>query len=139
MDEVITAPPPGLATGAEAAAVLSAVVDQRDTHDQMATLVFAGGTLLVPDPGLDAGATVRVRILARDVSLSLARAEATSILNTVPVTVTARWADGPSRTMVCLLAGEVVLLAAITHRSAEALKIAPGQTLFAQVKSLALL
>lgn len=136
---VLTQPVPGLATGSEAAVVVDATVHGRDDHDQLATLAFGGGQLIVPDHGVALGARVRVRVLARDVSLALEPAAASSILNTVPAVVEAVWDDSPSRCMVRLKAGEVPLLAAITRRSAQVLGVAPGQELYAQVKSLALL
>ena len=137
--KVLTTATPGLDSGPEAAAVVAASVSGRDPHDQLATCAFDGGELLTPDPGLDVGTAVRVRILARDVSLALAPAEGTSILNILPVTVIDRTADGESREMVRLAAGETVLLAAVTRRSADALGLVAGQVLYAQIKSLALL
>ena len=136
---VLTKPAPGLASGPEAAAVVAATVSERDAHDQLATCAFDGGELLTPDPGLAVGTAVRVRILARDVSLALAPAEGTSILNILSVTVIDRTADGESREMVRLAAGGTMLLAAVTRRSADALGLVAGQVLYAQIKSLALL
>jgi len=139
LSEVLTAPAPGLASGPEASVVLAASVLRRDPADQLVTLGFDGGQLIVPDHGHDVGHAARVRVLARDVSLALEPAAASSILNTVPVVVDALWDDSPSRCMVRLMAGKTVLLAAITRRSAHVLNVAPGQPLYAQVKSLALL
>lgn len=139
LDEVLTSPAPGLGAGPDAAAVVTATVTSRDPHDELATLDFAGGRLLVPDPGLPVSAPVRVRILARDVSLAASRADDSSILNLLPVRVLDLAPDGPSRRMVRVQAGATVLLAAVTRRSADALALAPGRQLHAQIKSLALL
>jgi molybdate transport system ATP-binding protein len=137
--DVLTMPAPGLGAGPDAAAVVTATVTRRDRDDELATLDFAGGRLLAPDPGLPVGDTVRVRILARDVSLAASRADDSSILNLLPVRVVDLAPDGPSRMMVRIDAGGAVLLAAVTRRSADTLELARGRELYAQVKSLALL
>jgi molybdate transport system ATP-binding protein len=136
---VLTSPPPGLASGLEAAAVLETRVEHRHGDDQLLTLGFCGGQLVVPDSGHAVGEAVRVRVMARDVSLTLAPTAASSILNTVPATVQALWEDGPARMMVRLAAGTTPLLAAVTRRSAHGLGLRPGQAVHAQVKSIALL
>jgi molybdate transport system ATP-binding protein len=60
-------------------------------------------------------------------------------LNIVPATVTGLREDSPGQWMVALDAGGTRLLARITQRSVQALGIAPGRELFAQVKGVALL
>jgi molybdate transport system ATP-binding protein len=82
---------------------------------------------------------VRLRVQARDVSLTLAHQTGTSILNILPAQVLALREDGPGQTMVALDAGGTRLLARITRHSATALALAPGMAVFAQVKGVALL
>jgi molybdate transport system ATP-binding protein len=113
-------------------------VAARDTDYALAYLDFPGGRLSVPDSGLAPGARVRVRIAARDVSLSLGAPSATSILNVFPAQVTAISEDRPAQALVALTANGVPLLARITRKSVHLLGLAPGSAVFAQVKSVAL-
>lgn len=85
------------------------------------------------------GQRVRVRIHARDVSLTLHRQEGTSVLNIFPATVTGLSHDSPGQVMVSLDAGGSSMLARITQKSSEALQLQPGLQLYAQVKGIAVL
>ena len=76
---------------------------------------------------------------ARDVSLALDPVGGSSILNILPARVLALISDSPAHVLVRLAIGDSVILAAITHRSAAALKLGPGREVFAQIKSVALL
>lgn len=139
LTEMLTSPAPGLAHGDEAGAIVSARVDGHDREFHLACLAFDGGTLMVADTGLVIGQRVRVRIHARDVSLALDPVGGSSILNILPARVLALISDSPAHVLVRLAIGDSVILAAITHRSAAALKLGPGREVFAQIKSVALL
>lgn len=128
----------------EATAVLSATVLHHEPAQGLSLLrvgpVSAGDDLwtgLCPSP---VGEVVRVRVLARDVSVSLSRAHDSSILNILPVVVAELRDDAQGSAMLCLqLEGGPRLLARITRRSAEHLGLRVGQAVFAQVKGVALL
>jgi molybdate transport system ATP-binding protein len=139
LTSMLTSPAPGLAQGRDAGAIVATRVEGHDREFHLARLVFAGGTLLVPDAGLASGQRIRVRIHARDVSLTLKPAGGSSILNILPAQVLALIPDSPARVLVQLAVGEAVILAAITHRSAAALELEPGREIYAQIKSVALL
>jgi molybdate transport system ATP-binding protein len=125
--------------GEEAGALLHGVVGERDTRWQLARVDFAGGALWVADAGLAPGTPVRVRVMARDVSLALAPPQESSIQNVLSCVVRAV-APGthPSQCMVQLACGDSLLLARITARAADALGVVPGAHVVAQVKSAAL-
>jgi molybdate transport system ATP-binding protein len=126
--------------GEDAGVVLDATVAEHDTEWHLARVDFPGGSLWVRDKGLPLGRHVRVRILARDVSLAHERIEGTSIVNTLPATVTALGADAhPALCLVRLDAGGVPLLARLTQRSAAALGLAPGMPVWVQIKAVALI
>jgi len=139
LTELMTTPEPGLARGPEAGSVIDARVAQHESRYHLSRLDFGGGSLLLPDPELPIGRQVRVRIHARDVSLTLAAAQGTSILNILPARVLELIPDTPARTLVRLEIGNTVLLAAVTMRSASVLGLAPGTEVYAQIKSVALL
>ena len=116
-----------------------ATVQVQDERDHLTQLAFSGGRLWVPQVDMPIGTLVRLRIMARDVSLALQPVSGSSILNSFPVTVTDLTEDGPAQVMVRLGAGEETLLTRVTRRSQRALNIERGSTLYAQVKSVALL
>lgn len=126
--------------GEDAGVVLDGVVAERDPQWHLARVAFAGGGVWVRDAGHEIGRHVRVRILARDVSLALTRHAGTSILNTLPAVV-AEVADDahPALALVRLNVGGSPLVARLTRRSAHALALAPGQMLYAQIKAVALI
>jgi molybdate transport system ATP-binding protein len=138
--------------GDEAGALFDARVVARDAAWGLAQVAFAGGRLWLRDSGLHVGQSVRVRVLARDVSVTRSRAVDTSIQNHLSCTVQALWPDAhPSQCWVQLRCvpeatsegvrshEDALLLARITARAAHALQLAEGQPVWAQVKSVALI
>lgn len=134
-----------LAQGDSAAALIEAEIGADAPGQHLTELVFDNGRLLMPCTGASApppGKRVRVRIQARDVSLSLMAAQHTSILNILSATVVDLADDGLGQVMVVLRLGDgakpVRLLSRISRYSAQALHIAPGLALYAQIKGVAL-
>jgi molybdate transport system ATP-binding protein len=95
----------------------------------------------VRDGGQEKGATVRIRILARDVSLALSPATDTSLLNSLPVVVEQLADEGHPALALCRLrvGTSSSLLSRLTRRSAAALDLQPGQAMWAQIKAVALI
>ncbi len=125
--------------GEDAGAVFAATVAERDAEWHLARVEFPGGELWVRDNGTPVGRVVRVRILARDVSIANSRHEDSSILNVLPATVLAHAAeDHPSQVLVQLRVGENLLLGRLTRRSAQRLDLAPGREVWVQIKAVAL-
>jgi molybdate transport system ATP-binding protein len=124
--------------GEEPAALLHATVVRRDAQWQLAEAGFDGGALWLPDAGHAVGHAVRVRVLARDVSLALSPPEGSSIQNVLACTVRAIAPGGhPSQALLQLACGDSVLLARITARAVDQLGLAIGSAAWAQVKSAA--
>jgi molybdate transport system ATP-binding protein len=122
-----------------AGAVLHCTVQSHDDSDHLTTARFAGNTLTVPRQNTAIGQTLRVRVAARDVSLTLQRQCDTSILNILPCTITAVSPDNPGQVIVSLASGDATLLARVTARSSHALGLEPGKTVYAQIKGVAVL
>ncbi|NOX92208.1 MAG: molybdenum ABC transporter ATP-binding protein [Gammaproteobacteria bacterium] len=143
--EMLTRADLPLAHDHDAAAIIEA--SGYDASFNLARLTFPGGQFSVPHPGPDSelamGKNIRLRVLARDVSLTLEQQTGTSILNIVPVTVTALNEENVmqpgAQLLVQLNANGVPLLARITRKSAVALALEPGKPVFAQIKAIALL
>lgn len=125
--------------GAEAEAIIAAEVAGHDEAYQLSYLEFAGGRLSVAGNVQPLGRRVRMRVLARDVSLTLEPQTGTSILNIFAATVDDLAETGPALVLVRLDLAGVPMLARITRKSANALGIEPGKQVFAQVKAVALL
>ena len=124
----------------EAGVVLQATVVERDATWHLARLAFDGGNLWVRDDGQVLGSTVRVRVLARDVSVALAPARDSSVLNSVQATVEAVLPDAhPAQQRVRLRAGQSAVLARLTRRSSVALGLVPGLQVWLQIKAVAVL
>jgi molybdate transport system ATP-binding protein len=128
-----------LAHGDTAGAVIATTVVSHDPDDHLTQVRFSGGALRVTQQTAKIGQALRIRVQARDVSLTLTRQTGTSILNILPATVRALSPDSPSQTMVALDVGGSPLLARITTRSAHTLGLQPGLAVFAQIKGVAIL
>jgi len=132
-----------LAQGDSAAAVIAGKVQDHEPGFHLTRVAFSGGSLQFVSPARQparpVGQAVRLRVQARDVSLTLTRQADTSILNVLAATVAELREDSPGYVMVALDAGGTRLLARITEKSADALQLKPGNAVFAQVKGVALL
>jgi molybdate transport system ATP-binding protein len=114
-------------------------VASKDEQFYLAELAFAGGSLTVQWTDRPIGSRVRLRVQARDISLTLARSTGTSILNHLPARIVELSAHGRGRMLVKLDVGGALLLARITQKSAAQLDLQPGKSVFAQIKGAALL
>jgi molybdate transport system ATP-binding protein len=139
LGEILTRVDLPLAHRDGAVSVVETTVAGHDDEYSLARLSFAGGEFLVARTPLIAGLSVRLQILARDVSVTLERQVGTSILNIFPAEVHSVSEESAAQVTVGLDVGGVPILSRITRRSAEALDLAPGKQVFAQIKSVALL
>ena len=128
-----------LVHGGDAEALIEASVAGHDDSYHLTYLDFPGGRFTVPRKPLAVGSPVRLRVAARDVSLTLERQTGTSILNIFPATVDALGAEGEAQVTVRLSVGGVPMLARVTRKSAAALELQPGRPVYAQAKSVAVL
>ena len=130
-----------LRLGDDAGVVLDAQVGERDAQWHLARLdITGGGAVWARDHGVPLGQRVRVRVLARDVSLARTQLAGSSIVNQLPGAVEAIVDDAhPALALVRVRVGSAALLARLTRQSANMLQLAPGQAVWAQVKSVALM
>jgi len=123
----------------EAATVIAATVEHYEPEWQLNTLRTSGGSLHLPGEPLPPGETVRVRVAARDVSITRSQPLETSILNYLPASIDTLDDMKGGQVVARLHSGKDPYLAHLTRRSVAALKLAPGDDVFIQVKSLALI
>ncbi|MBI3186497.1 MAG: molybdenum ABC transporter ATP-binding protein [Gammaproteobacteria bacterium] len=126
--------------GEEAGVILETVIAERDTQWQLLRVEFTGGSLWVRDTGLALGHKVRVRMLARDVSLALDKKTGTSIQNILQGVVEEIADDKhPGLALVRVRVGESPVLSRLTRRSVHELQLSVGKAIWVQVKSVAVL
>jgi molybdate transport system ATP-binding protein len=131
-----------LAQDQDASAIIEGVVLGHDDAYALTRLEIPGGRLTVARLQRDIHALVRVRIHARDVSLALDEPGTTSILNILPARILELRQIEQAQVLVklCTGAGEKTpLLARITRHSRDRLRLHEGQSVFAQVKAVALM
>jgi molybdate transport system ATP-binding protein len=129
-----------LRLGEDAGTILEGVIAEVDTAWHLARVAFPGGALWTRDQGLPAGQRVRVRVLARDVSLARTAPERTSIQNVLEGRIDEVADDQhPSSALARIRIGPSLLVARLTKRAVSELEVAPGQKVWVQVKSVALL
>jgi molybdate transport system ATP-binding protein len=125
--------------GEDASAVLDGIVGEADRDWHLVRVDFPGCSLWAADRGLPVGRRVRVRVLARDVSLAEQPGNS-SIQNVLRGQVDAIGdAEHPGVALVRLRVGGCVLLSRLTRRALAALGATVGRELWVQVKSVALL
>jgi molybdate transport system ATP-binding protein len=131
----------------EAGAFLEGVVVEHDTTYGQSRLEVDGLSLWVGLCGDQLGQRVRARVLARDVSITLSPSTDSSIANILPARIEALREDGPDTVTLQLSlqgapsveASPAMLLARITRRSRDILKLHTGQQVHAQIKGVALM
>ncbi|HQC73036.1 MAG TPA: molybdenum ABC transporter ATP-binding protein [Candidatus Competibacteraceae bacterium] len=126
--------------GEDVGAIIEATVGAVDNAWHLARVDFSGGSLWTRDRGLPVGRRVRVRVLARDVSLAREHPGQSSIQNVLHGRVDAIADDDhPGLVLVRVRIGAAMLVARLTRRAVAGLGIVPEQNLWVQVKSVALM
>ncbi|MDU8418330.1 molybdenum ABC transporter ATP-binding protein [Pseudomonas syringae] len=131
-----------LAMGSDAGVVIEGTVSAYDHHYQLLTVTLPDSKLSmrVAHVQMQVGTLLRIKVQARDVSLNLQPDYQSSILNRLPVTVIEEaLADNSAHVLVKLDAGGTPLLARITRYSSDQLNLHRGQSLWAQIKAVAVL
>ena len=124
----------------EVGMLVQARVAERAPQWHLIRAEFDGGSLWVRDSGLQLGKSLRLRVLARDVSIALREPQDSSIQNHLRARVDSVMAgEHPSQALVRLCCGNARLLARVTQRAVATLQVVPGTELWVQVKSVAVI
>lgn len=138
----------------DAGVVINATIAEKDSDWHLARAEFDGGSIWVKDSGLALGKAVRLRVLARDVSLAQQPHHDQSIQNLLPAQVreivsndhpavvlvrVEAGAASPDTTVEQTSAVTTSVLARLTARSAAAMQLTPGSPVWLQIKSVAVL
>jgi molybdate transport system ATP-binding protein len=125
--------------GEEAGVVVTGVLTEKDPAWQLVKVQLPDGVIWLRDQGEELGNEVRLRILARDISIAKSEHSDSSILNRLSVTVDEICDDvDEALALIRLSSGSTPLIARITRRSVAQLNLSVGQRVWAQVKSVAL-
>ena len=119
--------------------MIFAKADQYDEKFQLNYLSSDLGTFMVPGAKLPTGKKLRLRLVAQDISITLEQQSNTSILNIFPAVIDELYEESKAQLTVRLSIIKQALLARITKKSAENLKLEKGKAVFAQIKSVAVL
>ena len=128
--------------GEEAGVVIDGDVSDLAPEWKLARVNVGSVSMWVRDAGFAVGKKLRMRVLARDVSLALEQHKDTSILNILPCIVEEIRDDDRDGIMLVKIRlggpGGVPLLARLTRLSVKQLWLVQGLRLWAQIKSVAL-
>lgn len=125
--------------GEDTGVVINAKVVEINKKWSLARVSFAGGELWVRDSGYPVGNNVRVRILARDISLALNHHTDSSIVNILSGMVEEIADDlHPAMALIRIKVADEFFIARITRRSVNNLNLTLGQPVWMQIKSAAL-
>ena len=124
--------------GDDVGALVTGTVAGCDPAWGLCRLALPGGELWVTHTGEPEGTPLRVRILARDVSITLARAQHTSIQNHLPCVVAQIAPPVGHQVLVRLDASGTPILARLTARAVDQLQLRPGLPVWAQIKAVSL-
>ena len=128
-----------LAQADEASVLIEARVSSIEDQWHLAYAQFDGGELSVRDSGLKLGQSVRLRLLARDVSITTQPAHHTSIQNQLAGTIEhIAPAQHPAQALVQMRCGSTLVLGRVTQKAVHQLQLEVGQPVWAQIKSVAL-
>jgi molybdate transport system ATP-binding protein len=117
-------------------AVLDGLVTGVDAADGTVELAIGSGKLRVSLPGAPPGARVRVQLLARDIILATQPIQGLSVRNALLGTVTEIISDEAASVLVKVDVGGPVVLARITEGARAALRLSPGDAVWALVKAI---
>lgn len=125
--------------GDDLGAVIEATVGEIDSQWHLSRCDFSGGEIWTRSQGLALNQKIRIRVLARDVSIATERPVATSIQNSLQGSVVSIADDEHAGyALVRILVGTDHFIARVTQRALYELSIQLGQTIWVQVKSVAI-
>jgi molybdate transport system ATP-binding protein len=129
---------PMLVRHLDAGSVIGAVVERHDDHRALTTLRFDGGVLVAPRLGASPGASLRVRISAREVILAGRPPESISVHNVLAGAVADIAHESGPHALVRVLVGPTAILARVTRDAVAKLGLGVGAPVYVLIKSVSL-
>jgi len=126
----------------DAAVIITAKFVESNIKYNLMVLDFDGVKISVINnenkKSLSIGDSVRLRLAARDISITLEHQPDTSILNIIPVVVDDIIEENKAQVLVRLRTNNNIILSRITRKSVDDIDLQKGKAVYAQVKSVAL-
>lgn len=140
LDEVLTSADQALHHSEEAGVVIPANIVERDEEWHLIKARLGNQHIWLKDQGEPLNQAVRLRLLARDISLSQERHADQSIVNALQGEIEAIFdGDHPAIKLVRVNIDSSKVLARVTAKSLAALNLTIGQPVWVQIKSVAVL
>ncbi|MYM92278.1 molybdenum ABC transporter ATP-binding protein [Duganella vulcania] len=140
VDEVLSRIDLPIRLGEDVGVVIDGVLAAVDISWHLARVDFEGGHLWTRDLGTQVGRALRMRVLARDVSIAISKPESSSIQNVLPCRIDAIADDDhPGLALVRVNVGGTVFICRMTKRALDAMNIVVGLNAWVQIKLAAIL
>ena len=121
-------------------ALLDGEVTRQDAEFHLSTVALASGELSVARSNLKIGQSLRLQIHARDVSIALTDDQQSSIQNRLRgEIISINDTREPAQCLVVVDVGGDHGLALITRKAQVSLRLKPGQAVYLQIKSVAVM
>ncbi len=139
LTEVLSSLDLTLPAGEEAGVVLKGRIEERAPQWHLMRIALAGGDVWVRDHDEPQQHDIRVRILARDVSITRSHHDDTSIQNKLRVRISEILDDvDTAMALIRLQSGDDFLIARLTRRAVSDLQLKVGDEVWAQIKTAAI-
>jgi molybdate transport system ATP-binding protein len=119
-------------------AVLDGLVRGREAATGLMRVAVGAGELKVPAPAQDAGTTLRVQILARDVIVATRVPEFLSVRNALCGSISSIEDDSNDADLVSIDIGGAAIMARLTKAATRDLGLHPGMRVWSLVKAVSL-
>jgi molybdate transport system ATP-binding protein len=124
----------------ETSTIIHAKVIEKNERWHLIKAEFDGNTIWLQDNNQALGKVLRLRILANDVSLSLTDEKDSTILNRIEGRIAGIEIDRSSATaLITIELNQSEIVAQVTRKSVDDLFLMVGMTIWAQIKSVAIL
>lgn len=139
LEDTLTQLDSPLAQDRQASTVIQATISGHEPDYHLTQVEFGDNSLSLPlQQEADTGSPIRLRIYAKDISLSLHKPTQTSILNSLPAIITGIAHGKEGQTLVRLNLSGTAMLAHITKKSAMELGLQKEMLVYAQIKGTAI-
>lgn len=136
--ETLVSPRSPLATADNAAAVIEGTISKQEKDFQILTVHTKNGNVIQVQGVLPIGQSVRLRILASNISLSKTAASDSSILNILEGVITEIIEQQEAHVLLQVDVNQDILLVRITRKSYRLLALDLQQKIFVQIKAVSI-
>lgn len=119
-------------------AVVQARVAEYDPDEKLMQLELADQQLVMPATEDLVGQLLNIRVPAQEVILARQPITQSSLQNALKTRITRLYSDTDGQVICQLSVADQSILASVTHRSVEKLKLHPGEEVFAHIKAMSL-